>query len=336
MRFPSVNSKTLSQLPGYLGISGDLLREFLRVASARNTVWLLGAGASHPIRPRWRELRSNIVEASLDLAGWPAEIHPLTDFRHNLMRDSGTQARLDWWKLRHTPDDFLRVRYETVLLGSEGWVEPRPQFQIFEYLPNSNVILTTNQDGLLHHFSSSVLCLHGCVYEGFWFAARLDEVRKDTLSLRDLRYDAAAEWGIDPGPTPWLHFPGDSASGELHRRLDLAAELVASANALVVIGYSFSDPHLLEMLSDIMRPRQSSCSTIIIDPNPEIDRATFLRDIWQRHDVQLVRLGWDSLARAILRVSGRHCIANLATLRTHVDEVCLELQVLDRKFPLLT
>lgn len=336
MLYPALNPKTLSQLPAYVGVPEHLLHQFLRVAGAPDTVWLLGAGASSPLRPTWSKLRTSIIDASLDQGGYPAEVAPLTAFKLDLVRDTSTKTTLDWWKRFHTPDDFFRLHYESDLLGTEARVGRRPQFQIFEYLPNSNVILTTNQDGLLHHFSSSVLCLHGCVYEGFWFAARLDEVRKDALSLRDLRYDAAAEWGIDPGPTPWLYFPRDSASGELHRRLDLAAELVASANALVVIGYSFSDPHLLEMLTAVMGARRSPCPTIVIDADPKIDRSESLRDIWCHHDVQGVRVRWDSLAPAIASVACRHSIANISMLRAHVDEICLELQILDRKFPLLT
>ncbi len=334
--YPAVNPKTLSNLPGYLGLDVVALNRLAAVARAPDTVWLLGAGASHPLRPTWRELQTNMVEASLDLAGWPAEIPRLTAFKRDLMRDSCTRARLDWWKLLHTPDDFLRLRYETVLLGSETSVEPRPYLRFFERLPSSNLILTTNQDGLLHHFAFNVVCLHGCVYENFWFAPGLDGVRRDVRTLVDLRHEAASEWGFDPGPAPWLYMPGDPESSELWARLDDAAKCLRSAKALVVIGYSFSDVYLLEMLSHIMLDRRAPCTTIIIDPDPEIDRAAVFRDIWGRRDIDRLCARWDALAQAIATVACFHRLDNMMMLREHVDEVCLELQIEARKFPLLT
>lgn len=291
--------------------------------------------ASYPLRPIWAELQMRIYDESLTLPGYPAEIPPSTGLGDSLSQIVKHRTSLDCFKLRHTPGDFLRLSYERPLLGNEVQVDVRPQFKFFNFVPKSSVILTTNQDGLLHHSFPRVLCLHGCVYEGFGFAPGLDELRKNVLILGDLRHEAAAEWGIDPGPIPWLYLPGDPVSSELFLRLDCAARDVAHTSALVVIGCSFSDKHILEMLAGVIRTRRTFPRTIVIGPEA-VEQAGFLRDIWTSECVWPITVGWDSLAKAILRVAARHCIHNLAMLRAHIYEICLEVHIQARKFPLLT
>jgi len=324
-RHPVVNPKTLSQLPEYVGISDYVLRGFLAVSSAPNTVWLLGAGSSHPVRPMRARLQTDMVEACLGLGGWPAVMPTITDFRCNLMRNSITETRLDSWKLAHTPEDFLRVRYETVLLGSETAIQPRAQFQFFGRIPRAAVILTTNQDSLLHHFASNVLCLHGCVYENFWHLPGVDKMRAGAIMLRDVRYEAASEWDIDPGPTPWLHLPGDASSPELVRRIEVASRCIVSCTALVVIGYSFSDQHIFEMLGDTTRARLTCPLIIVIGPEAN-EQSALLGDAFKSKCVWPMQVGWEVLAKAIVRISFRYLTPTLEILLAHAQEIYLELQ----------
>ena len=324
-RYPAVNPKTLSQLPEYVGISNDVLREFLAFSSAPNTAWLLGAGSSHPFRPMWPRLQTDIVEASLDLGGWLADMPTITDFRRNLIGNSITETRLDLWKLAHTPEDFLRVRYETVLLGSETAIQSRAQFQFFERIPEAAVILTTNQDSLLHHFASNVVCLHGCVYESLGHPRGVDKMRSGAIMLRDIRYETASEWDIDPGPTPWLHLPGDASSPELVRRIEVAARCIVLCEALVVIGYSFSDQHIFEMLGDTVRTRLTGPVIIVIGPEAN-EQSALLRDAFKSKCVWPIPVGWDALAKAIVRIAFRYLTPTLEMLLAHSEEIYLELR----------
>ena len=301
------------------------MREFLAVSNAPSAVWLLGAGSSYPVRPTGPRLLTDIVEASMDLGGWPAVMPPITDFRRILMRNSFSAPSLDLWKLAHTPEDFLRVRYEAILLGSESPIQARAQFRFFEWIPEAAVILTTNQDSLLHHFNSNVQCLHGCVYENFWHLPGVDKMRSRAITLRDIRYEAASEWDIDPGPTPWLHLPGDASSSELVRRVEVASRCIVSCTALVVIGYSFSDQHVLEMLGETIRTRLTPPLIIVIGPEANA-QSVFLGDVLKSKRVWPMQVGWDVLANAIVRIAFRHLTPSLEMLTAHSEEIYLELE----------
>lgn len=285
------------------------LTGLVEAMTRRGTVFILGAGASWPAVPTWREMLPAIrAWLTTHVRGFAGTLTrgPLS---HAI---SPTPADVE------QPDHFCMAKESTFRLAVDELIVPAQfsrrmfQYEVFNFVPAPKVLLNFNVDGLASTIcrQHSIVEMHGRQGPGLGVVmSRKERVwasQVDDLPVHSLSYYP---------PIREVHRLGATDNYGAYERA------LGGAERVVIVGYSFGggdDWIAREILVGVIRwkPR----AVLLVGPQAR-DLAEALADDCRASCFAAMRSPWYSVARALIEVMEERGIVALAAVGPHLEEV---------------